>query len=93
MTATATAVTAEMALPNNWALKVHGPNALTLDTAQVQIGEGEWSKPMHILDAHAAVARAGFGAEFGLRFTLAADVAPTGPISLPLSRRSASRSW
>jgi hypothetical protein len=71
-------VVGQMALPNAWTMTLGGPNSLTLDTAQVQIGDGEWSQPMHILDAHGVVARSGVGAPFGLRFTVAADTAPTG---------------
>ncbi len=80
---TAGRVVAEVTLDDSWDLALGGPNALTLDTPQVRIGdEGDWSKPMHILDAHGLVAGAGTGSPFALRFTFDADVRPTGPIYL-----------
>jgi hypothetical protein len=76
-------VTAEIALGDAWTLSLNGPNALTLDTAQVRIGaDGEWGEPMHILDAHGAVANAGVGAPFALRFTCDVAVRPAAPIYL-----------
>ena len=75
-------IVAEMALPNTWQVVSSGDNALTLDTAEVQIAGGEWSRPLHILDAHGVVARAGIGSPFALRFSLAADVAPKGHVYL-----------
>jgi hypothetical protein len=76
-------VTAEISLNNAWTLALDDPNALTLDTAQVRIGtDGKWSKPMHVLDAHGAVAEAGAGAPFALRFTFDVAVCPAAPIYL-----------
>jgi len=75
-------VVSEMQLGNTWELTLGGPNALTLDTAQVRIGEGEWSKPMHILDAHAVIAEAGYGTPFALRFGFDAAVRPAAPVYL-----------
>jgi len=72
----------EIALDNTWHLSLGGPNALTLDTAQVRVGDGGWSKPMHVLDAHGAVERAGVGVPFALRFTFDADVRPAAPVYL-----------
>lgn len=80
---TAERVVAEVTLDDTWQLALGGPNALTLDTPQVQIGdEDDWSEPMHILDAHGAVAEAGVGTIFALRFTFDADVRPAGPVYL-----------
>jgi hypothetical protein len=76
-------VVAEVHLDDAWTLALGGPNALTLDTAQVKIGErGEWSKPMHILDAHSAVAKVGVGALFALRFTFDVAIRPAAPVYL-----------
>jgi len=73
----------EMPLGDTWHLALGGPNALTLDTPQVRIGdEGDWSGPMHVLDAHGAVARAGVGASFALRFSFDAAVRPAAPVYL-----------
>jgi hypothetical protein len=71
-------------LGDMWKLDLSGPNALTLDTARVRIGTGAWSKPMHILDAHGHVARAGVGTPFSLRFVCSVDVQPPGPLYLVL---------
>lgn len=65
-----------------WEVELLGPNALTLDTAEVQLAGGEWSAPLHILDAHALVARAGAGAPFALRFRVQVDQPPAGPLFL-----------
>jgi hypothetical protein len=76
-------VTTEISLGNAWSLALGDPNALALDTAQVRIGtDGEWSEPMHVLDAHGAVAEAGAGAPFALRFTFDVAVCPAAPIYL-----------
>jgi hypothetical protein len=75
-------VVAEIPLGDAWQLALGGPNALTLDTPQVRIGEGKWSKPMHILNVHGLVADAGTGSPFALRFTFDADVRPAGPVYL-----------
>ena len=73
----------EIPLDDTWHVALGGPNALTLDTPQVRIGdEGDWSEPMHVLDAHGAVARAGVGVPFALRFTFDAAVRPAGPLYL-----------
>ena len=78
-------VVAEIPLGDVWHLTLEGPNALTLDTAQVRLeGEEDWSRPMHILDAHALVARAGSGTPFALRFTFDAAVCPAGSVYLVL---------
>jgi len=76
-------IVAEVHLDDAWMLALGGPNALTLDTAQVKIGErGEWSKPMHVLDAHSAVAKVGVGAPFALRFTFDVAIRPVAPVYL-----------
>jgi len=76
-------IVAEIPLDDAWQLSLGGPNALTLDAPQLRLGdEEERSKPMHVLDAHAAVAGAGVGAPFALRFTFAADVCPRSPVYL-----------
>jgi hypothetical protein len=72
---------AQIPLGDSWQLSLDGPNALTLDTAQVQL-DGRWSDPMHILDAHGIVAQAGDGSPFALRFAFNADVRPVGPVYL-----------
>lgn len=73
----------EFLLEDTWELSLDGPNALTLDTAEVRIEGGEgWSEPMHVLDAHEAVEEAGVGAAFTLRFAFDAAVRPPGPIYL-----------
>jgi len=71
-----------VALPDTWDLSLDGNNALTLDTAEVRIAGGGWSRPLHILDAHAAVATAGTGTPFALRFAVDVSVLPAGPIYL-----------
>jgi hypothetical protein len=79
-------VVAVIRLNDTWDLSLHGPNALTLDTARVRLGNegewGDWSKAMHILDAHAVVAQAGSGTDFELRFTFDAAVCPSEPVYL-----------
>jgi hypothetical protein len=79
-------VVAEIALDGAWDLILDGLNALTLDTAQVRVGgesePGDWSRPMHILDAHGVVSQAGVGTEFELRFTFDVDVRPPDPVYL-----------
>jgi hypothetical protein len=76
----------EISLDDTWYPALGGPNALTLDRPQVRVGEADgeedWSRPMHVLDAHAVVARAGVGAPFALRFTFDAAVRPAGPLFL-----------
>ncbi|MBN1811173.1 MAG: hypothetical protein JXA14_04985 [Anaerolineae bacterium] len=76
-------VVAEIPLGGSWRLSLDGPNALTLDTAQVRLDD-DWSDPMHILDAHGVVAQAGVGSPFALRFAFGADVRPVGPVYLVL---------
>jgi len=77
---------AEIPLGDTWQLALSGPNVLTLDTAQVRIGdEGSgdgWSRPKHILDAHELVAERGVGVPFALRFTFDVAVCPPDPIAL-----------
>ena len=79
-------VVAEIALDDTWDLSLHDLNALTLDTAQVRVGNGSewggWGQPMHILDAHGVVVRAGAGTGFELRFTFDVAVCPSGPVYL-----------
>jgi hypothetical protein len=76
-------VVAEVTLDDTWDLALGGPNALTLDTPQVRIGDEDgWSEPMHILDAHGAVAKAGAGTIFALRFTFDVPVCPVNPVYL-----------
>jgi len=76
-------VVSEVTLGDTWHLALGGPNALTLDTPQVRVGEGEgWSGPLHVLDAHGVVAGAGVGAPFALRFSFDAEVRPAAPIYL-----------
>jgi len=80
---TAERVVAEVTLGDTWELALGGPNALTLDTPQVRIGdEDDWSKPIPILDAHGAIAKAGVGTIFALRFTFDVSVCPANPIYL-----------
>ncbi|MFN2271263.1 MAG: hypothetical protein ACK2US_10530 [Anaerolineae bacterium] len=76
-------VVAEIPMGDSWQLSLDGPNALTLDTAQVRLDDA-WSDPMHILDAHGVIAQAGDGSSFALRFTFGADVRPAGPVYLVL---------
>lgn len=75
-------VVTEVLLGDTWEVIPGGPNALTLDTAQVRLEEDEWSTPVHILDAHTMVARAGVGVPFALRFTFDAAVRPSAPVYL-----------
>jgi hypothetical protein len=82
-------VVAEIPLGDTWQLDLGSPNALTLDTPQVRIGEAiatpstdDWSAPRHILDAHAVVAEAGVGTPFALRFSFDAAVRPANPVYL-----------
>jgi hypothetical protein len=75
-------VVSQIALSDRWELALHGPNALTLDAAQVRLGDGEWSEPLHILDAHGTIAKAGVGTHFALRFTFDADVQVSPPVYL-----------
>jgi len=82
------AIAAEIPLQDTWHLALGGPNALTLDTAQVRIGQEEdregWSKPMHVLDIHDRVTRAGLGAPFALRFGFDVAQLPPRPVYLVL---------
>jgi hypothetical protein len=82
-------VVAEIPLGDAWQLALDGPNALTLDTPQVRIGEAgatppgdSWSGPMHVLDAHAVVAEAGVGTPFALRFSFDVAIRPANPVYL-----------
>jgi hypothetical protein len=75
-------VVSQIALSDHWELSLNGPNALTLDTAQVRLGDEEWGEPLHVLDAHGAVANAGVGVDFALRFTFDADVQVPPPVYL-----------
>ena len=77
-------VVAEFPLGDTWDLTLSGPNALTLDMAQVRPGEGEWSPPLYILRAHEQVAQAGPGTPFGLCFTFDAAAPPSLPLYLVL---------
>jgi hypothetical protein len=79
MASPAERVVADIPLSNSWQLSLDGPNALTLDTAQVRL-DGSWSDAMHILDAHRVIAQAGDGSPFALRFEFGADVRPAGPV-------------
>jgi hypothetical protein len=81
-------VVSQIALSDRWELALHGPNALTLDTAQVRLGDADiktsedWGEPLHVLDAHRMVANAGAGTLFALRFTFDADVQVPPPVYL-----------
>jgi hypothetical protein len=75
-------VVSQIALPDRWELSLDEPNALTLDAAQVRLGDGEWSEPLHVLDAHGAVASAGVGTPFALCFTFDADILVPPPVYL-----------
>lgn len=75
-------IVSQIALSDRWDLALHGSNALTLDTAQVRLGDGEWGRPLHVLDAHGVVAKAGVGTPFALRFTFDADVQAPPPVYL-----------
>jgi hypothetical protein len=75
-------VVGQVRLDDAWELSLDGPNALTLDKAQVRLGDGDWSEPLHVLDAHGAVANAGVGVGFALRFIFDADVHGPPPIYL-----------
>jgi len=77
-------VVAEFPLGDTWDLALSGPNALTLDVAQLRLGEGDWSSPLYILRAHDQVAQAGPGTPFGLRFTFDAEAPPALPLYLVL---------
>lgn len=72
----------EQLLPNNWQLQLNAPNALLLDTAQVQLEGQPWSAPLHILDVHQITARAGNGARFCVRFWFDVDEPLAGPVNL-----------
>lgn len=69
-------------LSGPWQLAVGGPNALTLDTVQVQVGDGAWGAARHILDAQAELAAAGVGTAFDLRFAFEVTAVPSTPIYL-----------
>ena len=86
VTPTARRLLSEIPLDGEWQLSLGGPNALTLDTVQINLGgkDKAWSEPMHILDAHAAIARKGVGTAFILRFLFEAALLPTGPVYLVL---------
>ncbi|MFL7793432.1 MAG: glycosylhydrolase-like jelly roll fold domain-containing protein, partial [Anaerolineae bacterium] len=75
-------VVSQIALPDRWELSLHGPNAMTLDTAQVRLGDEDWGEPLHILNAHDMIAEAGVGTPFALRFTFDADVQVPPPVYL-----------
>jgi hypothetical protein len=74
--------TETLALENDWQIVLDEPNALVLDTARVQIEGREWSPPLHILDAHQMVARAGSGTHFSLIFGFDVDEVIAGPMTL-----------
>ena len=71
-------------LDNTWQVELDGLNALTLDTAQVRIAGRAWSEAQHILDAHAALAAAGTGTPFSLRFAVEVAALPPGPVYLAM---------
>ncbi len=75
-------VLSQMTLSDAWDLTLDDPNALTLDTVRLRIGEGKWREPQHVLDAHDAIAASGRGTPFALRYTFDAAVRPPGPVYL-----------
>jgi hypothetical protein len=75
-------VVSHIPLAAQWQLTLDGPNALTLDTPQHRIGNGAWQEPAHILNVHTAIARAGVGSPFALRFTFDALACPAVPVYL-----------
>jgi hypothetical protein len=72
----------QIPLGDTWQLVLDCPNALTLDTAQVRLGDEDWGEPLHVLDAHDMIAKAGVGTPFALRFTFDADVQVPPPVYL-----------
>ena len=75
----------EMPLPDEWRVTLAGPNSFTLDRTQVKIGAEEaWSKAMYVLDAHAAVAKAGIGTPFTLSYAFDAAIQPSEGIELAI---------
>ncbi len=71
---------------DTWDLSLDEPNALTLDTVQLRIGEETWREPQHILDAHDDVAASGRGTPFALRYAFDAAVRPPGPVYLAVEQ-------
>ncbi len=65
-------------------VRIGGPGeGAPLTPPSPQGGEGEdWGEPMHVLEAHRAVAEAGVGTPFALRFTFEALTRPPDPIYL-----------
>ncbi|MBI5031426.1 MAG: hypothetical protein HZB51_12930 [Chloroflexi bacterium] len=77
-------VVAEIPFDGDWQLTLDGFNSLTLDTAQIRIGDGDWSQPLHILDAHSVAQSSGVGSPFALRFAFDVAERPMDPIHLVL---------
>ncbi len=80
-------------LDDFWQLTLSSPNALTLDYAQMRLGDGAWSQPMPILDAQASLARGelsehtpifwgGAGTPFALRYSFDVLHLPAAPVYL-----------
>ncbi len=76
------AVQAGKVLANHWRIGLNEPNALILDTVQIQIEGMDWSSPMHVLDAQQVAARAGTGSCYQLRYWFDTEEALTGAVCL-----------
>ncbi|MFH1006658.1 MAG: glycosyl hydrolase [Candidatus Latescibacterota bacterium] len=68
--------TEEVALGDAWTLVRTDPNALTLDTVQLKLGEGAWSEPIPTWQAHDRIQAT--GGRFVLRFPFEVTAIPPG---------------
>jgi hypothetical protein len=65
-----------------WDLVLEDPNALTLDSCRLKIGDGDWSPWMDILDAQSSVRASGKGTPFSLSFAFDVERLPAQPVFL-----------
>jgi hypothetical protein len=68
--------TAEVALDGAWKLERTDPNALTLDTVQLKLGDGAWSEPIPAWKAHDRIQEN--GGAFTLRYAFDVTELPAG---------------
>jgi hypothetical protein len=63
-------------LPDHWAFRRLDPNVVTLDFCAIQLGDGPWSDPKPVWQAHREAVLAGPGTPFAIRFDFEVEVLP-----------------
>ena len=66
-------------LPNDWTLRLGGPNSLTLDRATLQVGNQAWTEPKDFLEIQTLLAGMGAGTEFRIKYHFETAFQPTEP--------------